>query len=956
MSILWRSWLTFTAIIATVLIVLAVLSCLQHNALYSQLIRQRLAVVAQTTADSFQPVVNLGLPISMVRNARQVLERARETDARITAIHAFNPTGVIVHTTHPEHPDKVPAKVKLAQSLADGIQWSVETATELFSGISILDAADATVANVVVVYPKEEFEARTDAVVKNIATITIGLLLIFSAAAYLLLRLRLAGAIRGLQRLGLLFSSLQRRRESGVGIPPMAEADAAKLGFLRSNFETLEGHLHQATECYESASGSLGEYATPVDTRPVFEDDTETPAVFMTSAPGVSLARVIARKLMPWAGLLIIGSALILGLLTIRTVKQSIEPEIANRTTLMGTVINQNIQRAVNAGVPLAKLVGAERYFGNFLREFPEVAYIGVATGRIILEAGKRQSDVYGPRRSSKDVVAYPIKSGGEQIGYIIIDVDTGYIAREFENVLLDLAVVALVAILLAFEVLVVMMSVSLTGPFNRLQQLVTLQATGDFSKRIESRGKLAVDQMGAFLSERAERLHHAFARALATITPGVDDERSRTLDGLRSRFGLSSHRPRLMVFSYLNDIRLPLFLFAAADELPLAFFPLFTRAADNPLSWLDLGVVISLPLAGYLLAIMAGSPYARPLAARFGHRKLILLAVVPNVAAHVGLYLSTNVIEIVLFRTIAGFGYAIVTLACQDYVLDLVPKEQRTRSLGIYSGVLFAGIFCGTAMGGVLADRLGYDVVFLVSAALVFISGLLVYRLLPSQRLAQTTGIVSAERSPASIWAPLRSHRFSTLVFGIAIPANVLLQAFISYLVALYLNELGASVADTGRTLMVFFLMIALMGPATARLTDGRFDPALVVVLGAIVSGLALLMGAGWGSQLGIFMAVWIAGIGHGMVRGPQVSVAMSIAEADLANLGSNAVLGSLRTLERGGSMVGLVLVALFSSYFGYAAAIAAVGIWILAGSVLFVLSLLVSGALPAFRRGDQP
>jgi predicted MFS family arabinose efflux permease len=634
-------------------------------------------------------------------------------------------------------------------------------------------------------------------------------------------------------------------------------------------------------------------------------------------------------------------------------VKQSIEPEIANRTTLMGTVINQNIQRAVNAGVPLAKLVGAERYFGNFLREFPEVAYIGVATGRIILEAGKRQSDVYGPRRSSKDVVAYPIKSGGEQIGYIIIDVDTGYIAREFENVLLDLAVVALVAILLAFEVLVVMMSVSLTGPFNRLQQLVTLQATGDFSKRIESRGKLAVDQMGAFLSERAERLHHAFARALATITPGVDDDRSRTLDGLKSRFGLSSHRPRLMVFSYLNDIRLPLFLFAAADELPLAFFPLFTRAADNPLSWLDLGVVISLPLAGYLLAIMAGSPYARPLAAHFGHRKLILLAVVPNLAAHVGLYLSTNVIEIVLFRTIAGFGYAIVTLACQDYVLDLVPKEQRTRSLGIYSGVLFAGIFCGTAMGGVLADRLGYDVVFLVSAALVFISGLLVYRLLPSQRLAQTTGIVSAERRPASIWAPLRSHRFSTLVFGIAIPANVLMQAFISYLVALYLNELGASVADTGRTLMVFFLMIALMGPATARLTDGRFDPAVVAVLGAIVSGLALLMGAGWGSQLGIFMAVWIAGIGHGMVRGPQVSVAMSIAEADLAHLGSNAVLGSLRTLERGGSIIGLVLVALFSSYYGYAAAIGAIGVWVLVGAAVYVVSLLASGGRLAVRTG---
>jgi predicted MFS family arabinose efflux permease len=515
--------------------------------------------------------------------------------------------------------------------------------------------------------------------------------------------------------------------------------------------------------------------------------------------------------------------------------------------------------------------------------------------------------------------------------------------------------VVALVAILLAFEVLVVMMSVSLTAPFNRLQHLVTLQAAGDFSKRIEARGKHAVDLIGARLSERAETLHRAFARAWVKTTPGVDDDRSRSLKDLASRFGLSTHRPNVMLFSYLNDIRLPLFLFAAADALPLAFFPLFTRAANNPLSWLDLGVVISLPLAGYLIAIMAASPYARPLAERFGHRKLILLAAGPAIAAHVGLYLSTNVIEIVLYRTVAGFAYAIVTLACQDYVLDVVPKEQRMRSLGIYSGVLFAGIFCGTAMGGVLADRLGQDSVFLVSAALVLVSGLLVYCLLPGRRLPQAAGVGSADGTSASIWAPLRSHRFSALVFGIAIPTQVLMQAFISYLVALYLHELGASAADIGRTLMVFFLMIALMGPTTARVTDGRFDPALVTVLGAILSGVSLLVGAIWGTQLGILVAVWGAGIGHGMVRGPQVSIAMTIAETDLARLGSNAVLGSLRTLERGGSIIGLVVIALLSSTIGYAAAIGVVGVWALAGVAAFMVSLAMSGGLPRMRRGEQ-
>ena len=174
MSILWRSWITFSAIIATVLIVLAILATLQHNALYSQLIRQRLSVVAQSTADSFQLVVNLGLPISMVRNAPEVLARAQQTDARITAIHAFNPTGIIVQTTDPDDPNVVPDEVKLAQSLAHGGKWSVESAAKLFSGINIFNAAGTVVGSIVVVYPKVEFNAHTTAVVKHIATTTFG--------------------------------------------------------------------------------------------------------------------------------------------------------------------------------------------------------------------------------------------------------------------------------------------------------------------------------------------------------------------------------------------------------------------------------------------------------------------------------------------------------------------------------------------------------------------------------------------------------------------------------------------------------------------------------------------------------------------------------------------------------------------------------------------------------------
>ena len=153
----------------------------------------------------------------------------------------------------------------------------------------------------------------------------------------------------------------------------------------------------------------------------------------------------------------------------------------------------------------------------------------------------------------------------------------------------------------------------------------------------------------------------------------------------------------------------------------------------------------------------------------------------------------------------------------------------------------------------------------------------------------------------------------------------------------------------------MIFFLMIALMGPVTARVTDGRFDPALVAILGASISGVSLLLGAAWGTQLGVFVAVLCAGIGHGMVRGPQVSVAMSIAETDLTELGPNAVLGSLRTLERGGSIAGLILIALIGSNLGYPVAIGVVGVWCLAGVTAFIGSIALSGGSLAFRDKQQ-
>ena len=265
----------------------------------------------------------------------------------------------------------------------------------------------------------------------------------------------------------------------------------------------------------------LAEFARGEVDEPAAESEPAEPSrKVMTALPETSLARVLAQQLLPWAALLVLGSALALGAWTYFTVVGSLEPELADRTALIGKVANANIQRAISAGVPLESLVGAEEYFGELLHEFPEIAYFGISTGRIIFEAGSRDTGVFGQDRTRKDVPTYPIVADGQQVGYIIVDANPNFLIGEFRQVLLDLAVVILVVILLSFEITAVVISRSLTAPFNRLLHLVALQAAGDFSQRINASVRSAIDRIAALLSERAERLHRLYRQALSRLPP----------------------------------------------------------------------------------------------------------------------------------------------------------------------------------------------------------------------------------------------------------------------------------------------------------------------------------------------------------------------------------------------------------------------------------------------------
>jgi MFS family permease len=929
-TVILRSWIAFTAVVAIVQGILALLLILQHDAIYSELLRQRVSVVAQTTAAAFQPIVDLGLPISMIRSGDMIVARALETDPEIRSVHAINPSGIIVFTTE-QRPATIGSEVLRAMRLSKDIRWSAETTDDIHSAFNIVRRDGTTVGAVVISYPKDRLNVASQSLVRSTARTALLIWAAASGVAFLLLHLLLAAQQRSIAHL------------DALAAEQAAEAtDSGREALFDPEVERLAENMRAAGTRFEECRRALAVVASAADRNvgagPASADPVQVGAAPYTQAittdPSRSLAGQIAARLAPAAAVLIIASALIVGAVVLSRVNDSIEPELAARTNLIGTVVSENVQRALDTGVPLDSLVGAESYFGDMLHLLPEVAYVAVATGRIVLEAGARIDPYLAPPRERKEVRSHPILHNGEEVAYVIIDIDPRFIAKRFRDVFLDVGVVILVTVQLAYEIMLLLTSRSLTAPLDRLQRLAAMQAAGNFSSRVVSGARGVINRATRMLVDRAELLHQQFAAQWASHS-----ERQRAaLSRLRDTYGLSEGRPRILRVAYFTDIRLALFVFSAADELPLAFLPLYTRAAHNAWPWLDETVLISLPLAGYLLAILLASPYSRAVVERIGVQKLFVLAALPNVVAHLGLYFAETAQEIIFWRTVTGFGYALVTLAAQDYVLDVTPREHRDRTLGMFTLVLFGGAFAGISLGGVLADRLGQANVFLLSAGLVATSVALSGRLIGPG--VHGTGGGGERPRMGEMLQTLMDRRFAALIFGLVVPAGVVLQAFLSYLAALTLDSLGASTADIGRILMIFVLAVCAVGPLGGRLSQAGIPPNLTALAGASLAGASLTLVSVAPSVLAITVAMLGSGIGQGLVRGAQTSLAMTMSETELARFGPATVLGAVRTFDRLGSIVGLTLIASIAGIGGYATAIGAIAVWSLAGAGFFVLA----------------
>ncbi len=643
------------------------------------------------------------------------------------------------------------------------------------------------------------------------------------------------------------------------------------------------------------------------------------------------IAGVIAVTLV-----LLVAATGVISQVALGAFRRVVLPEMGREATAVGTALAGQIGRAVALGVPADRLVGLEPFFQQTLASRPALDSIRLDMPGLQAQAARAA----GPARAARDVqdVAVAVPGPAGPLGTLRLGVNPSRLERSAADSTWDIAIVLLVAVLATVEALMFLTDRFVSTPLRLVDRLASRVAAGDWTVRAQQMGLDAagrfLSRMNALVRRMNERRRHVdwLAAEVAREAPHARGAAARVVAGLAAmRFAPAALGVEAIPRS-VAIARAPLFLYVFAEQLSTSFIPLFAKTLAQPRGWVPATLAVSLPITAFAGVIALASPFGARLAGRLGTRGVLALGVVPAILGYAMTAQAQSVEAFTLWRAVTAVGYALITIACQSYLVaaseeaGVASSGGRGRTMAVFVYAAMTGALCGTAIGAVLADRIGFRGTFIASAALTACAGLLAWQTMDrgAGRRAVRPSVSAAAGARGIAW---RNPGFVALVLLGAVPAKLVLSGFIFTIAPLFLQSLGDSQPEIGRQVMLYAGTMLLTIRLGAFAAD-RLGAALHSIgFAGVATGVGLLLATVLPPGLGLPLAIAAVGLSQGLASAPMLAVVPELCPELAARLGVATLYGYLRLAERIGSIVGPALAALLAGLFGFTAAIGAIG-----------------------------
>lgn len=687
----------------------------------------------------------------------------------------------------------------------------------------------------------------------------------------------------------------------------------------------------------------------------------------MDTAPAVN-ASGLRTKVLVVTGVLILCSNMLLMREFLQTTEPSLLNAIRARTLAVGDSLSDTIQTALGYGIPLESLRGVEEVFGRVKNENPDLAYIALAgcDGDVLYTSDNVPTDKafthsWGALQpSDANPVLHagfydhtvPVLLSGRMVGVLHLGVPSRVIRDAFRSILYDNLTVLLVTAMVALELLGFLLRHSVDTPLTLIGSVLRKAANREY-----------VTQTGEACSGMVRKLLDQFLRWHRMVEvavkkrqePGVSETLFRDKPSMDARG--AGHPVAFTSLELPPEARLPyvrpvLFLLVFANALSLSFFPIFIDdivQKSGEITGLNPSVIISLPISAFMLSWAISQPLSGILFNRLGQRNSCLLGAFLLALGQVGSGMAWSFNSLIAFRSLEGMGYGIVFITTNAFVVTHTTRENRTQGMAMFLSAFFSGTLCGSAIGGILADRIGYRPIFFMGACIALLAmGFIWFFFAESKKLApsQAGNCRTSEKSGmrVGLWVMAKNVRFLALTLCVAIPAKICLTGLMNYMAPLYLSELHESRSTIGRVLMAYGLIMVLGAPLLGRVADRFRARRFFVFLGSLMAGGGVMVTFYFPSMYGVTLTICLMGLAHAVGVSSAMAMVPELCEEEIRHMGAASVLGIYRLIERVGSIAGPLIAGTLIAMLGFKEAFLWIGIITIVGVILFGMVLFIA------------
>ncbi len=562
--------------------------------------------------------------------------------------------------------------------------------------------------------------------------------------------------------------------------------------------------------------------------------------------------------------------------------------EIQGKCETLGNLVQTDVDYLLKLGIPVNKLIKIDKLLDEVLQSIPELSDIaivdtaGMPLYRVIAEDEKIRNEIQavvtnpGDTQSHPDRIVLPVSRRGAVVGFVHLNISNTVIDRTINDLALDSATVVVVSLLVGFEFVFFLVAILIVGD------------------RRPPRGD----------------------KTLADFNPG--------------------QRAKVPVRA---SIRTSAFLYAFAMALSMSFLPIYANTLYKPLAGLSREIIIGLPISAEMFCVAISLVLSGYWLDRQGWFFPFITGVIITGVGMALCGIAETTLDLITYRGCVGFGYGLALMATQSVIVNLTSVQNRSSAVASLEAGYFSGFISSTAVGGMLAEKIGYRGVFFVGSLLVLISILFVLTFLMQTRQAgkQLDPIKKKEADQAGVAGLFTDRIFMGSLLLSAIPCALCLVGFLYFASPLLLTELGVKQSNIARLMMPYGLCMVYIAPMLGRWVDGILNKRIPVVVGGFLGALALISFLFLNSVTLLVVVLILFALSDGMSYGARIA---TISESPaVKSVGLGKALGVFNSLERIGNIAGPIAVGAMVTIFGLTAAISNLGIIYLLGTILFIV-----------------